>query len=256
LTTRGLLAHAPTQPELERLYYELAQVGASSVGQKRAWRYRPRSLEELIALASEMLRYDPRLLSILLQFLLQRWREVHPLRMRDLLKQLRWPEAILVVLEFAKSEASDPEFRHWADYLAAGFSRVEPPERFFLDAERPGSRVAQRRVGRNLKPYARWGFIASERPVADPVSKRAVGRYDAATRRRILLELMQRQGELTLAEYLDAVDQAVSRQQALADLRGMPQLRVTGRGRAAKWIATNSARDSAGHASAGASQSS
>jgi hypothetical protein len=60
--------------------------------------------------------------------------------------------------------------------LAETLRHVVTPERFFLDAERPGSRVALRRVGRNLGAYARWGFIASERPVADPISKRAVGR--------------------------------------------------------------------------------
>jgi hypothetical protein len=236
VSARKALAHAPTQAELERLYFELARVGASSVGQKRSWPYRPRTLEDLLSLATEMLRYDPRLLSILLQFVLAHWRELHPVKLRDRLREIRWPEALLVVLEFAKAESSDPEFRYWADYVAAGFERIEPPERFFVDAERPGSRVAIRRVGRNLGAYARWGFIGSERPIADPVSKRAVGSYDAATRRRILRELIERRGEITLAEYLEAVDHAVSRQQGLVDLRGSRQLRLAGRGRGAKWV--------------------
>ena len=132
--------------------------------------------------------------------------------------------------------ASDqPELRYFAEYIAAGFERVEPVERFFMDAERPASRVAERRLGRNLAAYARWGFVGSERPIADPVSKRALGRYDARTRRSILHELVARRGELSLADYLDAVDHAISRQQALADLRGSPQLQLEGHGRGAKW---------------------
>jgi hypothetical protein len=223
--------------EMERLYYELAQVGATSVGKKRRWSYRPDSLENLIALGAEMLRYDPRLLSILLQFVLTHWAQLNPLQLRRELTKMRWPQAFLVVLEFAKTETNDPELRYFADYIAAGHDRIEPSERFFLDAERPGSRVAIRRMGRNLAPYARWGFIGQERPVADPVTKRAVGRYDAQTRLEIMRELLARRGELSLSEYLTAVDHAISRQQALADLKRQPDLRVKGHGRGARWHA-------------------
>jgi hypothetical protein len=232
---KGLLLHPPSQPELERLYFELAQEGGNSVGQKRPWRYRPDSFEALLALAGEMLRYDARLLSILVQLLVARWQDTNPIRLRTLMRTMRWPEALLVAIEFAKQASDDPEFRYIAEYLAAGFARMEPAERFFMDAERPGSRIAERKMGRNLAAYSRWGFVGSERPIADPVSKRALGRYDVQTRRTILRELIERRGELSLAEYLDAVDQAISRQQALADLRSTPELVLRGHGRGAKW---------------------
>jgi hypothetical protein len=234
-SAKGLLQHPPTQAELERLYFELAQVGATSVGRKRPWSYRPDSFESLLALAGEMLRFDARLLSILVQLFLARWQALNPLSLRGKLLSMRWPQALLVVLEFAKEASDDAEFRYLADYLAAGFGRIEPSERFFLDMERPGSRTAERRLGRNLAAYARWGFIGSERPIVDPVTKRALGRYDARTRRAILRDLIERNGELSLAEYLDAVDHAISRQQALADLRSSPGLRLRGHGRGAKW---------------------
>jgi hypothetical protein len=233
----GLLLHVPTQAELERLYFELAQIGATSVGQKRAWRYRPASLEAFIALAGEMLRYDARLLSILVQLFLARWPDVRPQLLRIELRRMRWPQALLVALEFAKDASDDPEFRYFAEYMAAGFETVQPAERFFLDAERPGSRVAERRMGRNFAAYARWGFVGTERPIADPVTKRALGRYDARTRRAILHDLVERRTELTLADYLDAIDHSISRQQALADLRSSPELQVNGHGRGARWTA-------------------
>jgi hypothetical protein len=186
-----------------------------------------------------MLRYDPRLLSILLQFILIHFERINPLRLRMQMRAMRWPQALLVVLEFAKTETDAAELRYLADYLAAGYARVEPNERFFLDAERPASRIALRRLGRNLAAYARWGFIGHERPVADPITKRAVGRYDARTRSQILGELIERRRELTLADYLAAVDHAISRQQALADLRAHPRLRVEGHGRGARWRAAS-----------------
>jgi hypothetical protein len=233
----GLLAHPPTEAELERLYYELARAGATSIGRKRPWPYHPSSREDLIALAAEMLRYDPRLLSILLQYLVAEWTKLNPVHLRAVMRKMRWPQAFLVVLEFGKSASADVEFRYLADYLCAGFARVEPAERFFLDAERPSSRMAVRALGRNLGPYARWGFIGSEKPIADAVTKRTVGRYDAETRKRILSELAARVDSFTLGEYLAAIDHAISRQQALLDLQSIPNLQSTGRGRGAKWHA-------------------
>jgi hypothetical protein len=235
-SARSRLLHPPTQPELERLYYELAQRGGTSVGSRQPWPYRPASFEALLALASDMLRYDARLLSILVQLALARWRDLNPIVLRDRMHDMRWPQALLVALEFARDASEDPEFRYFADYVAAGQQRVEPAERFFMDMERPASRIAERRLGRNLAAYARWGFIGSERPIADPVTKRALGRYDATTRRDILHGLIARRAELTLAEYLDAVDHAISRQQALADLQSCAELRPSGHGRGARWI--------------------
>ena len=231
----GLLKHAPTQAELERLYHELAQIGATAVGRKRPWPYRPRSHEELLVLAAEMLRYDPRLLSILLQLVLSAWRDWNPITLRSLLGGMRWPQALLVVLEFAKAASSDSELRYFCDHVAAGWPRIDPSERFFIDAQRPGSRMAERHLGRNLGAYARWGFVGHERPTVDPSSKRTVGRYDARTRRQILVDLAGRTSDFTLADYLDAVDHAVSRQQALQDLKACRELQVSGHGRGAKW---------------------
>lgn len=69
----------------------------------------------------------------------------------------------------------------------------------------------------------------------DPTSKRAVGRYDATTRRMFLNELALQHETFTLADYLDAVDHAVSRQQALVYLQACAGLKTTGTGRGARW---------------------
>jgi hypothetical protein len=234
---RGLLRHPPREAELQRLYHELALIGAPSVGMKRRWTYRPQGREDLIALSGEMLRYDPRLLTILLQLMLRRWEELNPLILRRRMADMRWPQALLVVFAFARSASSDPELRHLIGYLSAGWPRVTPAERFFLDAERPGSRMAARGLGRNLRAYSAWGFIGTERPIADTVTRRTVGRYDARTRRRILDDLIARHGQITLSEYIESVDHSVSRQQATLDLRAHPDLRLTGHGRGARWRA-------------------
>jgi hypothetical protein len=232
---KGLLKHAPTEPELERLYYELARAGASSVGRKQPWPYAPRGFEELFALACEMLRFDPRLLSILLQLVLQRWFDLNPVTLRRDMRAMAWPQALLVVAEFAKAATIDPELRYWADHLCAGWPRVDPAELFFFDMERPGTKTAARRLGRNIAAYARWGFVGSEKPIVDAVTKRTVGRYDVRTREQILASLVERSADFTLNDYLAAVDHSIGRQQALADLKRSPLIVMHGKGRGARW---------------------
>ncbi|HTU58153.1 MAG TPA: hypothetical protein VMF89_06960, partial [Polyangiales bacterium] len=203
---RAALTHAPTPDELARLYHELAQLGATSVGERKPWLYQPASKEDLVVLASQMMRYDARLLSILVQWLVRHYQQLNPLHVRRVLQTTRWPQSLLVALEFARVSAADPELAAFVKYVSSGFERLDPAERFFLDSERPGSRGAARNLGRNLAPYAHWGFIGQERPTVDAVSKRSVGRYDAETRRRILEELADRFTDFSIADYLSAVD--------------------------------------------------
>jgi len=230
----GLLRHAPTERELERLYWEFARLGAPSVGRRSPWPYAPRGKEALVGLAGEMLRYDARLLSVLLELVLGHWRELDPLALRDRMHEMRWPQALCVVCDFAREATRDEELRFFAEYVCRGWPRVDPAERFFVEGDKPGSRMAARKLGRNLAPYARWGFIGTERPSADARTKRTIGRYDAVTRRAILGDLVARHGELRLADYLVEIDHSVTRQQALADLRGAG-LVPRGHGRGARW---------------------
>jgi hypothetical protein len=216
------LDHAPTEGELARLYHELAKLGATSVGEDVPWPHNPQSREQLLVLASQMMRYDPRLLSILVQWIAAYYDTLNPLQLRRELRKVRWPQSLLELDAFTK-------------YVSAGFERLEPAERFFFETDRPGSRAATRNLGRNLSPYARWGFVGQERPTIDPVSKRSLGRYDAQTRRRILDDLTERYTDFSMADYLSAVDHSVSRQQALADLRAHNAIAPSGGGRGARW---------------------
>lgn len=244
------LEHAPTESELARLYYELAKLGATSVGEDTPWPYAPQSHEQLLVLASQMMRYDPRLLSILVQWFATYYSTLNPLQLRRELRETRWPQSLLVALEFARLDASDPELDAFNKYVRTGFDRVEPAERFFFETDRPGSRGAARNLGRNLAPYARWGFIGQERPTVDPVSKRSVGRYDAQTRRRILGELVERYADFSIGDYLSAVDHSISRQQALADLRACGAIVPTGGGRGARWRRARRQRAGSPHGAA------
>jgi len=231
----ALAVGVPSRADLERLYHELARLGASSVGRPSEWRFEPESAEELLAIAGDMLRYDARLLSVLVELVLTAWPQWNPLELRRQMKRMRWPRALLVAFEFGKAAGGDPELRYFGDYLGAGYDRRSGAERFFIDGPKPGSRTELRQRGRSLVQYSRWGFLGTERPAVDAVSKETVGSYDAATRLRIRRSLVSHQPSFSLSDYLDAVDHSISRQQAYADLKGDAAFEVVGRGRGARW---------------------
>lgn len=228
--------HIPTAEELARLYYELSKWGAPTVGARRKWTFQTKTVEQLIALAGDMLRYDARLLGAMVQWLLASWADVNPLRLRQDMREMRYPQALCVVFEFADEVASQDEFVFFSKYIREGWPKVRPEERFFIDSSVPASRMAQRQAGRNLKPYAKWGFVGTERPVVNNVTKQSAGKYDQPTRYRIARNLSQTMHEFTLADYLDAVDHSVSRQQALHDLHNEKSVKLVGKGRGAKWV--------------------
>lgn len=230
-----LLHGAPSEDELARMYWELSALGAPAGGEKRSWAYAPATREELVCLASEMARYDARLLTILVAWLVNAWETLDPLALRRCMATMQSPQALCVVLTFVRDAARDEELRRYAEYVCGGWPKVDPPEHFFFDVERPHTKLAARRFGRSLAQYSRWGFVATERPSIDVFSKRAVGRYEPRTRIELLRRLAQRRGELRLSEYLDEIDHSVTRRQAAIDARnaGLVQ-RGTKRG--ARWV--------------------
>jgi hypothetical protein len=233
--SRSLLLHPPTQDELERMYHELAAKGAPAVGRKRPWPYDARGLEQLLVLAGEMLRHDARLLSILLELVLARWQSLDPQELRRQMTAMTSPQALLVVFEFARQASSEPELRYLVDYVAAGYRPVVPAQAFFLDAAVPGTRTHERRRGRSLTAYSKWGFLGTERPSTSATGKTRVGRYDAPTRRRIRHEIAAKRGAFTMRQYLAALDHGITRQRAYQDLHGDPDFELAGHGAGARW---------------------
>jgi hypothetical protein len=98
-------------------------------------------------------------------------------------------------MEFLKSASNDADAKLYAAYVQAGFCAMPNSTRFFIDSAMPGSRLSEKQLGRSLVEYSRWGFEATERRASDVYEKTFLGRYDAATRRRML------------ARYLDAHEQ-------------------------------------------------
>ncbi len=222
-----MLKQPPTNAHLSRMYYELAGIGAECVGEKKTWPYDIQSPEELLALACDMSRFDPRLVDILVGYFSKRWMDVNPARLRNFYGKMQTPQTVAVICEFLLESAEGEELKHFVAYLMAGLKPVAA-QFYFRDLYSVGGRLAQRAAEEGLFEYKKWGFLACERPFS-------MGTLDAASRRNILRRLFEKKGEVSLKDYLSAVQFSVSRQQALLDIKSSGMARGTGQGRGAKW---------------------
>ena len=88
--------------EVSRLYHELGVLGAPAEGEKRPWSFGAPSPEEVVVLAAQAARRDPRLLWLVVELLARRFDELDPLKLRRAAERSRWPATIAVALEFAR----------------------------------------------------------------------------------------------------------------------------------------------------------
>lgn len=218
------------------MYFELAKIGANCVGAKANWPYdHPlKNKERLIALASDMSRFDPRLFEILVVFFLNHWAEINPVLLRSCYKEMKWPETVAVICEFLKSAAKDDELIYFTDYLSSGL-KPSTTQFYFHDLYSPGGRLAQIATEEGVYEFKKWGFLSAIRPVIDSKDRKTAGLFDPVSRKNILKRLLTEKNVIGLKDYLKAVHFTITRQQALLDLKNSGFATSTGKGRSAKW---------------------
>ena len=145
-----MLKRIPSENDLSRLYYELARVGASAIGSRKPWPYHPKSLEELLVLACSMVRYDPRLLGILIIYFKDFWEDIHLIKLRKALAIGETPQVIGIIGEFVKRELRNPEVTYLFEYLTRGMKPV-PLQLFFIGTYPFGSRHLEAVIQHSLK---------------------------------------------------------------------------------------------------------
>ena len=229
-----ILKSPPTAHHLSRLYYELQEIGASCVGKDNGWPYGKLKVLELLVLAAEMLRYDPRLMTILVQYCIEHFWDINPSILRNYYQKMQMPQIWAVIAEFIKVATDDKETIYWAEYLQCGLKPV-PLQFFYHYIYLPGTHLSQRAIETGLVEYKKWGFLACERPTIDNHTKKTAGSLDRKSRLNLLMRLIAEKKEIQLSDYIRALNHAISRQQALLDLRSSKHLVHEGHGRGARW---------------------
>jgi len=222
------------EAELPRLYQELAGIGARAEGRRVPWRYGRPGPEELLVLAAQAARQEPRLLWVLVELLARGYDRFDPLKLRRALARARWPATLAVALEFARRAAPSAELDDVAAYVVA---RVAPArgERFFLGTRAFAGALARRDVEESLAEYRRWGYYAREEPLAKELGAGLRGTLARPERLNLLRRLAERRESVAVGDYLAALDGRASRRQASRDLASAPFLRQTGATRAARY---------------------
>lgn len=220
--------------ELPRLYHELAALGARAEGRRVPWRHGHPSPEELLVLAAQAARHDPRLLWVAVELLARGYDRLDPLKLRRALARARWPAALGVAFEFARRAARSPELDDVAAFVMARTAPA-PGERFFLGTRAFAGELARRDVEESLAEYRRWGYFSREEPLAKELGVAARGTLGPRERMNLLRRLVERRGEVTLGDYLSALGGRASRRQASRDLARAPFLARAGATRAARY---------------------
>jgi hypothetical protein len=230
-----MLEGPPSPKHLSRMYYELAQEGASASGERYPWPYQAKDLEHKLALAAEFSRYDPRLLGILVEYFLKNWSKIRGQKLRGFYPEMESPQSIAVIAEFARRATRETEIKYFLEYLQRGLKPV-PYQWYFKNLYSPGGRLGQEAMEKSLAEYKRWGFFAREAPTVDVYHKKTVGRLDRDSRLNVLRELMGKKPALSMKDYLNALSHSISRQQALQDLNAIAKRKPGTQGRGARWV--------------------
>jgi len=222
------------EAELARLYHELAAIGGRVEGRRVPWRFGAPSREEVVVLAVQAARHDPRLLWAVVELLARRYAELDALALRRAAARARWPATLAVALDFARRAAPSQELDDYARFVT---ERLPPArgERFFLGTRPFAGAAATRDAEEALTEYKRWGYLGREEPFSKELGGAPRGTMGRAERLNLLRRLASRRGIITHAEYAAALRGRVSARQASRDLQAAGFLRREGRTRGARY---------------------
>ncbi len=222
------------EAELPRLYHELGRLGARAEGAAMDWSFGDLGPEQLVVLAAQASRQEPRLLWVLVELLARGYDRFDPLKLRRALGEARWPATLAVAFEFARRARRSEELDEVARFV---LSRVVAGrgERFFLGTRAFAGRLARRDVEESLAEYTRWGYYSREEPLAKELGPELHGTLARRERLNLLRRLLHRERSITVSDYLAALGGRASRRQASRDLASAPFLLRTGATRGARY---------------------
>ncbi|HET8539181.1 MAG TPA: hypothetical protein VFL83_04855 [Anaeromyxobacter sp.] len=227
-------------PEVSRLFHELGAIGARVEGRRLPWSLGRPSPEEVLVLAAQAARHEPRLLWAVVELLARSYDRFDALALRRAALRARWPAAVGLALEFARRAARSEELDDWARFVAARLPAARG-ERFFLGTHAFAGAQARRDAEESLAEYKRWGYLGREEPFAKELGGVARGTLGPAERANLLRRLAERQGSVTLRDYLAALKGKASARQAQRDLASAAFLQRRGRTRGARWVLSSRA---------------
>jgi hypothetical protein len=184
-------------------------------------------------------RLDPRLAEIVVGFLEKFFTQINPLKLRESLIANNAEPIACALSDFVTLKSKS--WQRWKKSLQWDVSPA-PFQSFYVNLYGIKPERMQLEIGKNLKPFARWGFFCNEAPQSDKKSARLYKTQLGPTeRKRVLSDLLVDKTEITVNEYLQALNGYVHRRQAERDLQSAKELRASGytRGRVYRKVRRN-----------------
>jgi len=192
---------------------------------------------------SQWSRADARLGELLVRFLSDHYRKFEPFSLRQENLNSPCPQAICVLLEFVDKRVREQGpstalyrlFKSWSQILKEDVAKVQP-QMFFLPYGFPKPSQDLKTIQRSLALYEQWGFFGREDLAqSKSQSQNQKTLLSAEKRRDLLHELIQKQAQLTVEDYIYFCGGNIQRRTAERDLAAHPFLKKTGHTRGAKY---------------------
>lgn len=209
----------PSRKELERAFERLQWNGEPNPSEIVRW--------------AHWARLDARLAELLISHLAKHFRRLNPFALSEENHLSPQPQALAVLLEFAKIEAAaslsgpnQKSFRRWCRVITQDLE-VASPQSFFVDDGRPNPARARGESETSLKPYRRWGFFGREDLLAKKAGCQAAA-LAKPERARVLEALRSSRPSFTVNDYIEACQGRVHRRTAERDLHACRDIKHKG----------------------------
>ncbi|MBC7691720.1 MAG: hypothetical protein H7222_08105 [Methylotenera sp.] len=187
------------------------------------------------AVYSQWCRFDARLAEIWVDSLARNWGKLNPTLFRNAVGNHPWPQAAAVLFEqaltYGQLTPSDKSLlRVTANLIFHGVPQA-PYQDFFIGLTPFASRSLVAASERPLKSYSKWGYFGKDvfqNKFSATAGKHLPSVLSKSIRTRALDELIRIRERLTVREYQDHLQGAVSLKVAQLDLNAHPALRAVG----------------------------
>ncbi len=181
--------------------------------------------EEILSIAAEESRFDYRLLYVLVALITDHVERFHPFRLRTAVGCMKTPAVWGVIFEFAVKVRDDVDVRSFFSIVLREV-KAASPQMFYNSPLRPNPSADGRVIATTCDEFWKWGFYGNEPPLLKELKPSGpVRTFSQESRRRILRQLFREKGEIGVSDYLEALNGAVTRQQAHKDLVSFPRVR-------------------------------
>lgn len=186
-----------------------------------------------LSLYAQWSRLDPRLGELVINYISQCWRKLHPIELNNCLQKEVWPAVFGVLLEhisfYYEQKKKKKELSLFCKWSECVLYDIQPAkgELFFINLYLPGSRLMYEEALYSLNVYKKWGYLAGDLMFNKFVFSHKI-LLTPVQRREALDKLLKKQNAFKVRDYLRELNFQIPVKQAQRDLKKHPRLSSSG----------------------------